>query len=567
MSNVYGYSTDQFFGAGTAETLDGVNYYIAPNNNPPFIYPGRDIITQDGSGNVTRTALQRGYIRTLVNSIDGNKVGIRKCGFQFNPQILQANVSMNQNQYNAYQQDPTQLLVPNAGNSNFLFQLFFDRSMELNNRSFQNQSPTSLSPTAFVSAENTDIFSGDGALDPSVIGVFRDIGELNAIIGAGLSQDQVTYAQQVAAAQIQAGATALGVAINDQTVITATDNSNTFLSPANYGNSAFLNPRPVRVLFSSLFMVEGFVINIDINYTKFTTSLVPMQATVTLTMSAQYIGYAKSRTYATTSLANANQAYVSAQNSIQTDVNSLVAALQSSAGNIRAGMTIFNQSTGPSPVILGSPPPNGILQPTAGSGFAMQPFMEITGALNSSKSDLKTTDPVNAALSSDATFFETVAVAVYGPYATSPAHRGGATAVPELQVFGANYTATPTSWKDAATYSYSPNNAQPVVVGNAALNGTQWWAVNVLVGVIVTIEGQQVVGNGYTSIATKDLSTVIDFSVPMVWAGGAVQGATVSATSTSTSTTAATPSVTPANSATAALPPGSTSNIGTIILS
>ena len=73
----------------------------------------------------------------------------------------------------------------------------------------------------------------------------------------------------------------------------------------NYGNSAFLSPLPVRIVFSSLFMVEGFVTSSSVQFVKFTRNYVPTICKVTLSVRALYIGFAREKAYLTDALETA----------------------------------------------------------------------------------------------------------------------------------------------------------------------------------------------------------------------------------------------------------------------
>jgi hypothetical protein len=73
----------------------------------------------------------------------------------------------------------------------------------------------------------------------------------------------------------------------------------------NYGNSAFLVSLPVRIVFSSLFMVEGYITSTIVTFNKFNASMVPTQCSVGVTMQALYIGFARRDTFLTTTLETA----------------------------------------------------------------------------------------------------------------------------------------------------------------------------------------------------------------------------------------------------------------------
>lgn len=70
----------------------------------------------------------------------------------------------------------------------------------------------------------------------------------------------------------------------------------------NFGNSAFLVSLPVRIVFSSLFMVEGYITSTIVSFNKFNANMVPTQCSVGITMQALYIGFARKDTFLTLTL-------------------------------------------------------------------------------------------------------------------------------------------------------------------------------------------------------------------------------------------------------------------------
>ena len=76
-------------------------------------------------------------------------------------------------------------------------------------------------------------------------------------------------------------------------------NSDLFKIGANaaLGNSAFLSPMPIRIVFSSLFMVEGFVTSSAVAFQKFSKTMVPTVCTVTLNVQAMYFGFARKKSF------------------------------------------------------------------------------------------------------------------------------------------------------------------------------------------------------------------------------------------------------------------------------
>jgi hypothetical protein len=70
----------------------------------------------------------------------------------------------------------------------------------------------------------------------------------------------------------------------------------------NFGNSAFLVSMPIRIVFSSLFMGEGYVTSTMVTFNKFNANMVPTQCTVGIQMQALYIGFARKDTFLTLTL-------------------------------------------------------------------------------------------------------------------------------------------------------------------------------------------------------------------------------------------------------------------------
>lgn len=279
-----GYHNDQFFNLkGEGGTRVGPAWLPLGNDNPNFSYPDNTIRYGDG----TTQQLKRGYIRTLETSKGASLSGIRKCQFQFNPTTLQQSVSMASGLLNMMQQDPAQWAQPVAASQNFSFTLFFDRSMELNNDTGK-----------FTIGEGVDIWRQNS---PGQVGVLRDLAALFSTIGQGFGAGQRAYIEKLLKDTIKAEAAASA----DTDSATKLADANQKLSSTggfldiNMGNAAFLLPVPVRIVFSSLYVVEGLVQNTSVLFTKFSSSMVPMQCSVTITLEAKYIGFSKQRTFLT----------------------------------------------------------------------------------------------------------------------------------------------------------------------------------------------------------------------------------------------------------------------------
>jgi hypothetical protein len=204
-------------------------------------------------------------------------------------------------------QDPAQLLQPVPGTASFGFQLFFNREHEV---------AAGYDDPDYEAMKLPD---GSGSALTSKVGVLADIMVLDSIIGQGISEDMLQYVQKFQRNQLinqnnqiiddkdELRKTGQEEEANQLTTLDPDEQINKLTTSfnANIGNSAFLNPLPFRVLFSSLFMVEGVATSVEVMFQKFSRAMVPTQCKVTINMYALYFGFAKKDTLLTTSLAEA----------------------------------------------------------------------------------------------------------------------------------------------------------------------------------------------------------------------------------------------------------------------
>jgi hypothetical protein len=277
------------------------------------------------------TRLTRGFIRNLITDQGEGRTRFpnMRCRFQFNPQDIEHAIEARKDMYLPILQDPKQLTQPMAGNASFAFELIFDRTTEVN-------SSTSLS----FKEDNADV---PDQSSPQTVGVFHDLRVLYSIIGQGLSaelmkaQEEKTrsdiayYASRnYSELNIQVDASTGTTEYNGVTKVNAegdietdTNSANlaaflndinnpsgdaatnlSFMSNINIGNSAFLIPQPCRVIFSPMFMVDGFVMNTRVLFTKFSAKMIPIQCKVFIQMQAVYLGFAKNKTFISQQLAD-----------------------------------------------------------------------------------------------------------------------------------------------------------------------------------------------------------------------------------------------------------------------
>ena len=310
------YSSNQFYNFGKGYEV-GKSLKRQPDDNPNFIWPRPvqpDVYNPIRGKQVVDTRFQRGFIRGIYPAVLGNttntsasKVKQRRLFFQFNPETIDRTVSMNTMVANPLLQDPSQLFQPVAGTAAFSFELLFNREAEvvsamyatdqINNGGFATDTANPITRSLNDYGSNTNW--GDVAS----LGVLADMYILDSIIGQSITPDMKDFlsAYWKNASNISksyaANGTGASVGFNDKGFETNIEK--------NYGNAAFLSPLPIRIVFSSMFMVEGFVETSSVQFVKFSKNYVPTICKVSLQIRALYIGFAKEEAYLTTSLKTA----------------------------------------------------------------------------------------------------------------------------------------------------------------------------------------------------------------------------------------------------------------------
>lgn len=294
------YRENQFLPGTANRPIGGVQ-------NAPYTYPRRvvrypeEIVTTEGgtrtsSYELTTKQLDRGFIRNILAS-DGSglatdSTNLRRFNFQFNPGDIEQRVTMRSDVYFAVLQDPTQLVQPMSAVATFAFDIFLDRTMEVANGSNRGNS---FDPFG-VPNPAEDVYQA---------GVLSDLQILYSIIGQGISNDLI--AQNLGVLKELAAREARGASVSEEERAEALSKIDAISSTSinanlNAGNAGFLIPLPVRVVFSELYMVDGFVTDTFVKFTKFNTAMVPIQAAVGITMNAMYLGFARQDTFLTSNL-------------------------------------------------------------------------------------------------------------------------------------------------------------------------------------------------------------------------------------------------------------------------
>lgn len=321
------YATNQFFNISNAESAAfGDNWASRENNdNPLFLWP-RDYINNAIIGEKTR--VQRGYMR-LVSEVLGDTQDIRRLGrrrfhFQFNPDTLTRSVTARNDVQLWMNQDPAQFTQPIPGDANFAFEIVLNREAEVASGRYRTGSGISAERKTAATAENlNNPFSALNEEERSTayaqsyeqsavtdIGVIADLLVFDQIIGQGINKELINAildrSERIFNKKKSEQSTSATQDAEDQETPEVTfsrTQATKYLNGA-FGNSAFLIAQPVRVVFSSLFMVEGFITSTNVVFNKFNPSMVPTQCTISVQMQAMYIGFARKDTFLTATYAD-----------------------------------------------------------------------------------------------------------------------------------------------------------------------------------------------------------------------------------------------------------------------
>jgi len=260
--------------------------------NANFMWPGPTYTDISG-----RTKpLVRGFMRSILyqsigtGKVDGTeRTGIR-LNFQFNPEYIQRDVSQSPGAVNPLLQSVTNLTQPVPGTAQFNFTITFNREHEVAMRGDRARD------AAFNFSENNE-----NALellnDPSMVGVMHDLSIFDKIIGQGISEELVNTLLRFTEKSAE-----LNPDEEDETATTFDAETYGQNLNKNIGNSAFLNPLPVRIVFGDLFMVEGFVTGSAVAFQKFNRQMIPTICQINCNLSALYFGFAKKSAFVTDNL-------------------------------------------------------------------------------------------------------------------------------------------------------------------------------------------------------------------------------------------------------------------------
>lgn len=307
------YSQKQFYKINNYEGDVGITNpdFRQTTDNPRFLWPS-DVNHNTVAGQ--SPVINRGYMRLISTAFGTDapaSLGKRRLHFQFNPDTLSRNVTARNDVQLWMNQDPIQFTQPIPGDANFNFELIFNREQEVASGRYRTNTGVVDGNSEF-SAINTD-GSVNSNYDPSSvtqIGVLADLLVFDQLIGQGINAQLITALSNKAKkdlaaynAQKKAEAKSNGLVdpedqdavIPGQVETNESNISNTL--NLGVGNSAFIVSQPIRIVFSSLYMVEGFITSTNVTFDKFNPAMVPVQCRIAVSMQAMYIGFAAKKTF------------------------------------------------------------------------------------------------------------------------------------------------------------------------------------------------------------------------------------------------------------------------------
>ena len=283
--------------------------FFFPGNRPPHINTStggpKDVFKDHGR-------LRRGFMRSIIfgeasagkTVVDSASQGNIRLNFQFNPEYIERNVAQSQGAVNPLLQNPANLTQPVPGTASFNFTMTFNREYEVNLR----DKNINFGATVGETAGSMDFLTNDLSSqleNPMYSGVLHDLAIFDKIIGQGISQEIVetltNYNKKVAEVQ-----QSLSQDTENQQFLPTEFKPDVFTQSLNrnFGNSAFINPLPVRIVFGDLFMVEGFVVGSAVAFQKFNKDMIPTICQVNCQVQALYFGFAKRKAFLTDSLSD-----------------------------------------------------------------------------------------------------------------------------------------------------------------------------------------------------------------------------------------------------------------------
>jgi len=302
--------------------------------NPPFAWPGVNVKNINGPLGVDSVKMARGFMRSILTDpaiatafntsvqprqtvIDSSKRGSGnyRLNFQFNPEYIERSVAQTPGAVNPILQSVSNLTQPIPGSATFNFTMTFNREMEVAAAGNRADSQTLWKGDDL---DNPDF--SDSLRDPGLVGVWADLHMFDLIVGQGITEellDLISAFTEVQAAERSANESTTtdgegeepkdgeekdNKAQTDPDAISFDKSKFDTNFRANFGNSAFLNPLPVRIVFSDTFMVEGMVTGTSVAFQKFNHRMIPTICQINVNFTAMYLGFAKKNAFLTDNL-------------------------------------------------------------------------------------------------------------------------------------------------------------------------------------------------------------------------------------------------------------------------
>jgi hypothetical protein len=308
-------------------------------SNPQFAWPKPTYTDISGNTQVMRRGfirsilldpavfdpLQRGATTTARYTGTSDRTGIglnkdfrrghRRLNFQFNPDYLERSVTQSPGAMNPLLQNPAMLTQSVPGTAVFGFSMQFNREMEVAKGAAKGVNLKSKYADFYGDGFGAAFEDLSANPDPELIGVLADLMVFDSIIGQGISPDLVSAVTAFTERTVRATTEEVETEELDEegNKITETVNKEfkeedvtNLLSNINFGNSAFLTPLPVRIVFSDYFMVEGIVTASNVGFQKFSKDLIPTVCQINVSVQALYIGFAQRDAYLTKQLTDSS---------------------------------------------------------------------------------------------------------------------------------------------------------------------------------------------------------------------------------------------------------------------
>lgn len=316
--------------------------------NKAFAYPGP--YSRNIAGTNINQKMKRGFMRSIImdkeisSAFNTKSPGNLRLNFQFNPEYIERNVQQSVGAVNPLLQNPANLTQAVPGTASFNFTMLFNREAEVAQRRknlilgverFQGTADRGSVQISEISASNIN----DSLKDPGQVGVMHDLSIFDSIIGQGITEELIDVISAYTAQQTVVQNNEIEEGEEDErTVFDKTKFEESVTK--NFGNSAFLNPMPVRIVFSDLFMVEGLIVGSAVAFQKFSQDMIPTMCQINCNVTALYVGFAKRKAFLTDNLTSWAKIEANKNKEDQAETAKETKQLQESLHKINVGINV-----------------------------------------------------------------------------------------------------------------------------------------------------------------------------------------------------------------------------------